>query len=127
MCMIDYAERCTVLSDTEPTARKAHRCDECHRIIEPGEKYKNESLLMDGQASTHKTCRHCLRVREWLCDECGGWVYGGVEEDIREHSWEGYGVAVKMMAAGMERKWKRRDGRMWRLPSLPKVSGHAAA
>lgn len=123
MCMIDMAdERVTVISERIGRARKQHKCDECSRRIEPGEQYLAEFYKSDGRTENHKTCSHCQVVRKWLNDECGGWIYGGVEEDIREHSWEGHGIRVKMMAVGMERYWRRRDGRMWPIPRLPKTT-----
>jgi hypothetical protein len=66
-------------------------------------------------------------VRNWLVGECGGWVYGEIYTDIEEHSWEGYGAEIKLMAVGMRRKWTRKDGKPWRLPRQPKSSGHAQA
>lgn len=105
MCMADYSEdRVTMISERITRARKQHKCAECNRRIEPGEQYLTEFYVFDGEHSSHKTCGHCQVVRKWLNDECGGWVYGAVEEDIREHSWEGHGMRVKMMAVGMERR-----------------------
>lgn len=128
MCMVDMADGMSVvLHSSHRKANKEHRCGECRRAIAPGEKYLNEGLLWEGEKSTHKTCRHCEVVRDWLVGECGGFIYGEIEEDIREHAWEGYGIEVKMMAVGMERNWTRKDGKPWRLPRLPKVSGHSQA
>lgn len=130
MCMIDDSERCTVLCEETRTARQAHKCQECYRDIMPGEKYLHESLLADGRISTHKTCRHCRVARQWLNDECGGWIYGFVGDDLREHVDEDcrglYGKAVAMLAVGIGRKWRTRDGRLWRVPSVPKTSHERA-
>src|SRR4051812_27618700 len=122
MCMIDDSDgNVTMLSERTPVARIAHKCAECARDIRPGERYTVERFVFEGSLSAHKTCGHCLRVREWLRDECGGWLFGGIEEDIREHAAEGYGIAVKMMAVGMARCWLRKDGqRLWPLPRRPK-------
>lgn len=119
MCMIDGSDdRVNLLAEDWRTARKDHKCGECARVIPKGELYLVERWVYDGSATTHKTCRHCHRVRAWLGNECGGWIYGSVREDILEHVHEGYyGVSVKMMAIGMQRKWQREDGRMWPLPS----------
>lgn len=48
-----------VVSDTEPVARKPHRCDDCARTIEPGEKYIRLFLLGDCGPYTWKRCQHC--------------------------------------------------------------------
>ncbi len=128
MCMISDADGlCVVLHDKDQIARKEHKCDECSRQIPIGETYKNECLVWEGAKSTHKTCAHCMIVRNWLLGECGGWVYGEIYTDIEEHSWEGYGAEIKLMAVGMRRKWTRKDGKPWRLPRQPKSSGHAQA
>lgn len=45
-------------------ARKAHRCDECYRDIEPTEQYREERGLWDGEWSTWRTCADCISVRD---------------------------------------------------------------
>ena len=125
MCMIDGADgSVTVLHERLQKAVKEHKCEECRRVIEPGEKYTVERYVdIDHNAYSHKTCSHCRIVRQWLQNECGGFLYHGVEEDIREHAEEGhYGVGVKMLAIGMERRWKRRDGRLWPVPRVPQTT-----
>lgn len=128
MCMIDYAEdRVTVLHERVYSARKEHKCDECGRGILPGERYTVERYVYDGGATTHKTCRHCKVVRDWLNAECGGFLYTGVREDIQEHADEGhYGFGVKLLSIGIERRWRRRDGRLWPTPRLPKTTHEKA-
>lgn len=123
MCMIDNGDGLvTVLYERHPVAKKEHKCNECHRAIPAGEKYLYETYVWDGKVHTHKTCRHCQVVRKWLLGECSGFLYGAIAEDIHEHAQEGYGVGVKMLAIGIYKKWKRRDGNIWRIPSVPKFS-----
>lgn len=124
MCMIEDADGyCTVLREHHRIARKEHKCTECHRTIGIGESYLSEAPLFDGDVSGWKTCAHCQRVRGWLTAECGGWMWGGIEEDIREHAEDSrYGVGVKLLAVGMDRQWRRRDGRMWPLPRVPQTT-----
>lgn len=100
-----------------------HKCHECGRRIEQGETYLAEFYKSDGRTEGHKTCTHCRVVRQWLGDECGGWLYHGVEEDICEHADEGYyGFGVKLLAIGIRRGWRRRDGGLWPVPRLPKTT-----
>lgn len=129
MCMVDFSDgTITVLHERYPTARIAHKCNECNRAISPGEKYMVERYVFDGDAKTHKTCAHCCVVRQWLASECGGWMYGGLHEDISEHGDDPhYGVGVKMLSVGMDRKWKRRDGRPWPIPRMPKTTDQRMA
>ena len=123
MCMVDDSDGLvTVLRESTPMARKEHRCDECGRGICVGERYLNEGILWQGEKNTHKTCAHCQQVRSWLLTECGGWVFSGLREDINEHALEGYGFGVLRLSAGIRRKWKRKDGRLWPIPKPVKTS-----
>lgn len=124
MCMIDDADgRSTVLGESHPIARKQHKCFECARTIEPGETYLAESLLFEGEFSAHKTCSHCEVARAWLAAECGGWLYGGVEEDIREHATSGYyGMDLARIAVGMDWGWRRKNGALLPIPAMPKAT-----
>lgn len=128
MCMADSADGyCTTINQAWRKAAKKHRCSECRRQILPGEGYRYEFTRFDGEVSQHHTCEHCLVARQWLMENCGGWLYGGVEEDIQEHADSGmYGFGVRLLAIGMERKWTRKDGRRWPIPRLPKT-GHDLA
>ena len=64
------------------TARREHRCCECHRTIEPGEYYERVTLRSEGEFSRFKTCLGCYRIRmRWMP---GGWWYGCVAESIAE-------------------------------------------
>lgn len=128
MCMADSADGyCETLQRSMRKAAKAHRCNECHRQIPVGESYLYEYTKFDGETQSHRTCQHCLVARQWLMENCGGWLYGGVQEDIQDHAdTKMYGFGVKLLAMGMERMWTRKDGRMWPIPRLPKT-GHDLA
>lgn len=123
MCNVDYSDGyVTILHDRHPIAKKEHRCGECHRTIWRGESYMTERTIFDGNAETHKTCLHCQIARDWLVGECGGFLYGGVKEDIYEHAREGYGFGVVRLAAGMQNHWSRKDGRLWPIPKAPPLT-----
>lgn len=119
MCMVDYSERVTVLSDTKPVARKAHTCGECYRDIKPGEQYERMTGIYDGQLDTYKTCLQCVSVREWLSQVCNGWIYSMVGEDLLEHFREGYGIWLARAYLGVRDKWQRRDGTLRSPMKLP--------
>lgn len=120
MCMIDFAdEPVTMLAKKMQTALKLHKCAECRRLIEPGERYMVERFVTDGTVVRHKTCKHCLVVREWLMAECGGWVFGDVEEDLDEHACDGYPMDVKRLAVSMRRDWRNHHGCMMPVPTRP--------
>lgn len=129
MCMLDHADgQVTPLGDPErPVAKAAHRCAECRRVIEPGERYLRERYMWDGEFTLHKTCAHCEVARDWLWKECGGWLYGGIEEDIREHCFgHGYGMGLYRLAVGMAWKWRTPRGRLLPVPAVP-PTGHEIA
>lgn len=122
MCMIDDGEYCTLIRHTWHVAKKHHKCTECYRQIRPGEKYLVETTVYEGRREGHKICAHCNVVRDWLMAECGGWLYGGIEEDIRGHAYEGYGMAVRRLAVGMGRYWARKNGELLPIPKMPITS-----
>ena len=62
-CDVDYdGPRCSM--NTEPKARKEHRCDHCGGIIKPGERYeKYQGIDYEGRPFCDKMCADC---RFWL-------------------------------------------------------------
>lgn len=132
MCAIDLADgRALVLHRYDRKAIKQHRCDECGRVIEVGETYRNECTLFDGSKETHKTCAHCKECKAWLIDQCGGYVYGEVQAEIVGH-WQEYSgdwpkewSDLRRAAAGIAAQWRRKDGRMWPIPFPPKEQTNA--
>jgi hypothetical protein len=124
MCSIDYCDDLvTVIADGHyVAARKPHKCMECGRGISKGERYHTETFKNDGTVTTHKTCAHCMVAREWLMKECGGWVYGAVEEDMSEHADTYYGLPVARLYVAMRNNWKRRDGSLRPIPAIPPTS-----
>ena len=131
MCMADDADRSTPLGELYPRARKAHQCGECFRTIEPGEKYIVHKTLFEGSVSSQKLCSHCDVAREWLGDNCGGWLYGGVWEDIDDHVDEYRGVypkvakALKRLSVWAAHDWRvvrgPRAGALLPVPALPPI------
>lgn len=49
----------TLLSESFPTARKRHRCIWCGQYIEPGDKYRRERSVSDGDMQDHKWHPEC--------------------------------------------------------------------
>lgn len=124
MCLIDDSDgHCTVLHSRQQRARLRHRCTECRRDIEPGETYIAERTIFDGDAMSHKICAHCQRVRAYLMDHCGGWMYRGLHEDIAGHyySTESNDASEReprLLALGMASRWRRNSGALWPVPGL---------
>lgn len=67
-------------------ARKEHICDECSRIIVPGEKYEYVTGKWDGEFSSFKTCSDCLSVRKSFF--CAGYEYTRIFDDLADHIWD---------------------------------------
>lgn len=68
------------------TARKDHKCGECFRLIKPGESYEYMAGMWDGIFSTHRTCSHCLDIRQFVKNSvpCFCWAYGSLHDDARD-------------------------------------------
>jgi hypothetical protein len=77
-------------------ARKEHKCYECGRVIQRGEKYRNESGIWDGDPRRYKTCSECLSIREVFF--CGGYIYGEVISTLKETFAEAGTVSSDMLA-----------------------------
>lgn len=109
--MSGYAK---VLQDTSRTARKVHRCDECKREISIGEPYRYEFYVYGSINDSHRTCRHCLSMRNFILDEINDtFIYGSLIEEIWNGPMEHW--KDRLFDAGFRRKWKRKDGKMWKV------------
>lgn len=118
MCMIDSCDEFSiVLREEQRKARKEHKCMECFRTINKGEKYLNEGTLFDGRKSTHKTCSHCQVVRKWLTNNCGGFAYGCIREDFNDHAIEYTHIpSLVITNALMYNRWMTKKGTLYRKP-----------
>jgi hypothetical protein len=123
MCMVDYGDGWKVFRAEQRTARKEYRCYECNRVIEPGERYEFATgITNDGydKWSVMHTCAHCQAGPcRWLNRVCGGYLYGGVYEDLDEHRFEPdvRDMALYRALIGMKRKWRKRDGTLMAVPA----------
>jgi hypothetical protein len=114
MCRIHDAEPCEYYRAKNVTARKNHQCMECDRTIARGETYHRATMLFDDRWDTCKLCAHCEAVAEWLSVVCGGYLYGGIGEELIEH-WDEEPELRSMGLAraiyGRERGWRSKFGR----------------
>ena len=110
MCSIDWCDEwSTVWLVDYLTARTPKRCYECRRTISPREDYQRVKSLYDGRWDTWAICQHCTVVAEWLEEMCGGYLHGGLLEELEEHWGEGYRRAeFGYLINGVKRQW--RDG-----------------
>jgi hypothetical protein len=83
---VSVDDYCTVLSKITPKARKQHKCHECRRIINIGERYEKVTEVFEGEISTHKTCTSCLSIREVFFSD--GYYFGQIIEAMEEHVFE---------------------------------------
>jgi len=129
--MADDADLSIPLSEGQRKARKPHKCFECGRVITIAETYMFATYIDQSRAKTYKTCAHCHVAMQWLGDNCGGWIYGHVWQDIDEHVEEYRGVYPKV-ARALKRLcvWQAHDwrivygpgaGQMVRVPAMPAV------
>ena len=64
-CWCDW-EPAGVYAASIHTARVAHKCYECRRTIEAGQRYERVAMLFEGRWSTYKTCGRCVSMRAWV-------------------------------------------------------------
>lgn len=110
MCAIDDAEQPEFWHDEWRTAAKDHACGECRRRIRRGERHHFVSSLYDGRWSSWRTCEHCIHAATWINSVCGGYLLGGLLEELVEHWHEGFrSVGFGRLIVGVQRQWH--DGR----------------
>jgi hypothetical protein len=119
MCLVDDGSSPEFFHQENPTARKSHECDECRRVIQPGEEYERVCGKWDGEVDTFKTCAHCVEARRWLVKHCNGFLYHGVYEDLREHFNDDLRYRVDglgRLLVGMRRRWRGFRGGLMPVP-----------
>jgi len=112
MCMIDYADANEFCSESWRSAAKKHACGECGREIGAGETYLRAAGKSDGEMYQAKMCAHCHAGARLLQRHCGGYLFGGVYEDLKEHVSEAlpWSMQAARLVVGMRRKWRRFNG-----------------
>lgn len=83
-CFCDY-EPAEFYHQATHTARKVHRCAECARAIQPGERYERVRAKWDGTVDTVRTCCRCTALRDHLAAHvpCFCWAHHSLLDDIR--------------------------------------------
>ena len=81
-CYCDYEAPAFYRVETR-AARKTRHCCECHRTIQPGERYTVATGKWDGVFDTFHRCSHCEAVCNALDERlpCYCWYWGGLYED----------------------------------------------
>lgn len=130
MCMADSADSYASVHNVfnVKAARKEHTCSECRRVIAKGEAYRRDEMVIEGGWYHFQTCAHCQVACNWLAAQCGGWLHEGVLEDIEEHTPVYRLARLYRIQIGMNRGWKRFDGKgLMQPPALPQVIEKVAA
>jgi hypothetical protein len=83
-CYCDFDNAPEFYNSSRPLAKKAHKCDECGRIINRGERYERATGKWDGEVSTAKTCVYCLMARDLIESValCFCWEHGNLHNNI---------------------------------------------
>jgi hypothetical protein len=126
MCRADDSDMPAFVNETKRKARKPHKCHECRRWIQPGERYAHVCGQWDGAFHAFKVCAHCDVLRDWLSAECGGYLFGEVVEDVREHVQEygvrEYGWPLARLAVAASYGWRTKSGTLKPIPARPRTT-----
>lgn len=103
-----------------PTACRVHRCEECARQIEPGERYSRTAAVWEGEFFTNVACLHCAAARR-LVDLYDGYYneyyYGGLSEWLndsgRDDLWS------MRLLVGVREQWRYQSGALMPVPYVP--------
>jgi len=79
----DHDDQPEMFTCLKRVAKKAHRCSECGKTIEPGSKYLCESMLHEGTFTRFKTCEDCRSLRASFFG--AGWVFTQLWSDLDDH------------------------------------------
>jgi hypothetical protein len=65
------------------TARREHKCCECGRVIQRGDRYESVVGKWEDEISRYRTCPLCVEIREKF--NSGGCTYTTIWEEIRDY------------------------------------------
>ena len=85
-CYCDLGDGAPIIYEAERVkARIAHKCYECGRAINPGDRYERARMLFDGSWQVDKTCARCLDARDYITAHapCFCWLHGSMLDDAR--------------------------------------------
>lgn len=127
------AEVADLFTTSEPVARKTHRCDECRRDINPGERYYYAKGVFDGYWFVDKTCEHCQIVQHLLSKWAGGeWPPSRRLFDLMDDSVDHFDetdrakvYAEWLLWAGRDNQWSYINGTMISLERVRAMSALA--
>jgi hypothetical protein len=113
-----------VLNIEKPKARTRHACDNCYRIIEPGETYEKQHNVYDGRAYTFKCCAHCLvamkRAQALAEYELDDMYWGSIESALCDYRQT---VADLRLLVNYRRKWRDQSGNLVAVPVVHREVG----
>ncbi|AYR01590.1 hypothetical protein PP639_gp090 [Arthrobacter phage Seahorse] len=124
------------------TARKQHDCDECGRIITPGETYDRTAGSWEGGFFTNVACVHCAALRRRVNRVDDGYFesyYGGLSWWVGEVGWHPAEIpgpnwearlALYRMARHFKDRWRDHSGNLRPTPPdqvpIPQHANHEA-
>ncbi len=105
MCNLDY-DAPDLYKKIVRKSLKSYFCYECSRVIEKNEKYSYVFAVYGKDKSVFRTCLHCLIGQEWLLNQCGGYMHGNLQEEIREHAEDYKRMDLYRFIISMGNQWK---------------------
>ncbi len=110
-CYCDVGDWPRLYAASRPLSRVAHKCSECGRKIQLGERYERvRAIWGDDPPVTVKTCVYCLAMRDMLeaHAKCFCWMHHSLRDDIQswvdENWWQAEGMAFALGRIEIERR-----------------------
>jgi hypothetical protein len=104
VCNLDY-DYPDLYTKKMQKCRKQTICCECRKTIEVGEIYSYVFGVYGKAVNTYKTCCYCVVGQNWLYEQCGGYLHGNLEEEIREHAEDYKRFDLYRFVVNMRHKW----------------------
>lgn len=108
-----------VLGDTHPRARLSHVCEDCGRVIGPGETYRRVRGIDDcgdGDPFTFKQCEHCEAFVGLYIDDFAPWADDDGYDSASIREWDPETPTATEHKRQWQAKWHTSSGDLEPVP-----------
>lgn len=108
MCDCYWDNPPTIYECREVKGRKEHKCSECLRVIEKGERHEYAKGLWNGDFSDFRTCKTCCDMRDEIKLTC--YCHGQMMDELDERDYPGVQSVVDFQQRRRD-NWDRLYGK----------------